>query len=394
MNGNNNLTSRHDSYYASPAKSSKQIVDGNYPNYMRNRPAPVKRGAWRIPAGHCLGAIGVVLLAIVVVIALIGVVEISKHRKAWEMVGETVTGLHNILVDGGGIISEFQEAWNSSNGTELLKRLLATDEYADDGSGIPYDAEYEKDKTTTTNNKEGDATTGSKHKSKEDLAEGIHNALGLVGDVRRSKFFYEWSLIGYHFNRILEKPETERAVKSLLSRSSDVMDQLDPVDLANIVAGMDIGPELKQALLAFTKIVGHVFGTPRTTTTTTNRQTKQGETQKTVIDRGMDALEKIAKMVNTPEAKLILTQFSKLKLQALVNQGQKGLNATTLAVEDFNRKHIMQRMDNIMIRSEEILGDIEEVVSGFEAQGVNIVLRPPQIHETTKPRLNNKKKLS
>ncbi len=362
-------------------------MDDEYPGYLRYRPAPVKRGAWRIATGHCLGAIGIVLLAIVVVIALIGVIEISKHRKAWEMMGETVTGLHDVLVNGGGIIDEFQEAWKASNGTELLKRLLATDEYADDGSLIPYDEEYERDKT----NKEEAEDTTTKHKSKEGLAEGLHNALGLVGDVRRSKFFYEWSLIGYHLNRILEKPETERAVKSLLSRSSDVMDQLDPVDLANIVAGMDLGPELKQALMAFTKIVGHIFGTA--TDSTTDRQTKQGEavvgidginTQKTVIDRGMDALEKIAKMINAPEAKLILAQLSQLKLQSLIDQGQKGLNATTLAVEDFNRKHIMQRMDSIMIRSEEILGDIEEVVSGFEAQGVNIVLQPPQIHKTTR----------
>ena len=377
--GNNNTQ------YTNPPP--KKIMDDEYPNYYRYRPAPVKRGAWRIATGHCLGAIGIVLLAIVAVIALIGVIEISKHRKAWEMMQETVTGLHDVLVNGGGIISEFQEAWDASNGTVLLKRLLAADEYADDGSLIPYDEEYERDKT---NKEEADDTT--KHKSKEGLAEGIHNALGLVGDVRRSKFFYEWSLIGYHLNRILEKPETERAVKSLLSRSSDVMDQLDPVDLANIVAGMDLGPELKQALMAFTKIVGHVFDTA-IPTTVTDRQTKQGDinTQKTVIDRGMDALEKIAKMINAPEAKLILAQLSQLKLQSLIDQGQKGLNATTLAVEDFNRKHIMQRMDSIMIRSEEILGDIEEVVSGFEAQGVNIVLRPPPIYKSPQRKLSKPK---
>ena len=85
-------------------------MDEEYPNYYRYRPAPVKRGAWRIATGHCLGAIGIVLLAIVAVIALIGVIEISKHRKAWEMMQETVTGLHDVLVNGGGIISEFQEA--------------------------------------------------------------------------------------------------------------------------------------------------------------------------------------------------------------------------------------------------------------------------------------------
>ena len=393
MDGNTLVSRQHsggsgNAYYASPPPhiSKKVIVDGDYPNYLRYRRPPVKQGAWKIATGHCLGAIGVVLLAIVAVIALIGVIEISKHRKAWEMMGETVVGLHNVLVDGGGILSDFREAWKDNNGTELLKRLLARDEYEDDGSLIPYDEEYERDKAN--HNHKAD-----KHhrKSKEDLANGIHNVLGLVGDIRRSKFFYEWSLIGYHCNQILEKPETERAVKSLLSRSSDVMDQLDPVDLANIVAGMDLGPELKQALLAFTKIVSHIFGTPPTTTTTENidRQTKQGEVtsvvlpQKTVIDRGMDALEKIAKIVNAPEAKLILAQFSKLQLQPLINQGQKTLNATTMAVEDFNRKHIMKRMDNIMIRSEEILGGIEEVVNGFESQGVNIVLRPPLKTTTT-----------
>ncbi len=375
---------RPTTYYTTPP--SKKIVDDGYPNYLRDRPPPVKRGAWRIATGHCLGAIGVVLLAIVAVIALIGVIEISKHRKAWEMMEETVTGLHDVLVNGGGIINEFQEAWKASNGTELLKRLLAADEYAEDGSQIPYDEEYERDKTNKEEEEAGDA---NKHKSKEGLAEGIHNALGLVGDVRRSKFFYEWSLIGYNLNRILEKPETERAVKSLLSRSSDVMDQLDPVDLANIVAGMDLGPELKQALMAFTKIVSHIFGKP----VITDRQTKEGtavvqQQQQTVIDRGMDALEKIAKMINAPEAKLILAQLSQLKLQSLIDQGQKGLNATTLAVEDFNRKHIMQRMDSIMIRSEEILGDVEEIVSGFEAQGVNIVLRPPPIYKSPQRKLN------
>ena len=74
----------------------------------------------------------------------------------------------------------------------------------------------------------------------------------------------------------MEKPETNRALKSLLSRSSDVMDQLDPVELANIVAGMDLGPELKQALLAFTKIVGHIFGEAGSTTRQINQQ-QQGK---------------------------------------------------------------------------------------------------------------------
>ena len=376
MNGNGLPLRRHPANetnpyaYASPA-SNKQIVDEGYPEYMRKRPPPVKNGAWRITMGHCLGTIGILLLTIVAVIALIGVVEISKHRKAWEMVGETVSGLHDVLVNGGGMMEEFQQTWKDINGTSLLKKILARDEYAEDGSWFPQDAEYERDKQSA-------AADAGKTKPKQDFIVGFHNALGLLGDVRRSKFFYEWALIGYHFNQILEKPETDRAVKSLLTRSSDVMDQLDPIDLANIVAGMNLGPELKQALLAFTKIVAHIFGE----TAVTGRQTKQGtaaaiETPKTVIDRGMDALEKISQMITAPEAKLLLVQFSKLKLQSLVDQGQKGLNATTLAVEDFNRKHIMQRMDNIMIRSEEILGDVEEVVRGFEAQGVNIVLQPP-----------------
>ncbi len=376
MNGTGQPLRRHPANemnpyaYASAAGSNKQIVDEGYPEYMRKRPPPVKNGAWRITMGHCLGTIGILLLTIVAVIALIGVVEISKHRKAWEMVGETVTGLHDVLVNGGGMMEEFQQTWIDINGTSLLKKLLARDEYAEDGSWFPQDAEYERDKQS--------AAGGSKQTNpKQDFIVGFHNALGLLGDVRRSKFFYEWALIGYHFNQILEKPETDRAVKSLLIRSSDVMDQLDPVDLANIVTGMDLGPELKQALSAFTKIVGHIFGE----TAVTDRQTKQGaaaaETPKTVIDRGMDALEKISQMITAPEAKLLLVQFSKLKLQSLVDQGQRGLNATTMAVEDFNHKHMMQRMDNIMIRSEEILGDVEEVVRGFEAQGVNIVLQPP-----------------
>ena len=139
-----NTNAGNNTQYTNPP--SKKIMDDKYPNYYRYRPAPVKRGAWRIATGHCLGAIGIVLLAIVAVIALIGVIEISKHRKAWEMMEETVTGLHDVLVNGGGIISEFQGAWKASNGTELLKRLLAADEYADDGSLIPYDEEYERDK--------------------------------------------------------------------------------------------------------------------------------------------------------------------------------------------------------------------------------------------------------
>ena len=299
MNGTGQPLRRHPANemnpyaYASAAGSNKQIVDEGYPEYMRKRPPPVKNGAWRITMGHCLGTIGILLLTIVAVIALIGVVEISKHRKAWEMVGETVSGLHDVLVNGGGMMEEFQQTWKDINGTSLLKKILARDEYAEDGSWFPQDAEYERDKQSA-------AADAGKTKPKQDFIVGFHNALGLLGDVRRSKFFYEWALIGYHFNQILEKPETDRAVKSLLTRGSDVMDQLDPVDLANIVAGMDLGPELKQALSAFTKIVAHIFGE---TTVTTGRQTKQGTaaaviaTPKTVIDRGMDALEKISQMI-------------------------------------------------------------------------------------------------
>ncbi len=361
-------------------------ADSDYAHLLE-RPAPVKNRGHVITVGHCLATVIIVLLAIVAIIALLALVEISEHRKGLEMMGETMVGLHALMVDGGGMASDARKAWKAANGTALLKRLLAADEYSDDGSAVPYDEDYERDHAS--NGKEGES-------AKEDLASGIHNALGLIGDVRRSKFFYEWSLIGYHFNKIMEKPETERAVRSVMIRSSDVMDELDPKEVARIIGGMDVGPELKKALLAFAQVAVQVFGLshPHHSNEDSDRETKEGGDSKhkhkkkeAVIDRLMNALEKIAVVAGTPQTKLLLERLSKLQLQSLIDQGQRSLNATTMTVMDFNRRHMMGRVDGIMARSEEILGELEEMVGGFERQGVSITLRPPTSRKPKRIRL-------
>ncbi len=353
-------------------------------DYLLERPAPVKNRGHVITVGHCLATVIIVLLAIVAIIALLALVEISEHRKGLEMMGETMVGLHALMVNGGGMVSDAHRAWKAANGTSLLKKLLAADEYSDDGSAVPYDEDYERDHAS--NGKEGAST-------KEDLASGIHNALGLIGDVRRSKFFYEWSLIGYHFNKILEKPETERAVRSVMIRSSDVMDELDPKEVARIIGGMDVGPELKKALLAFAQVAVQVFGLSHPHEDS-DRETKEGGDSKhnnkkkeAVIDRLMNALEKIAVVAGTPQTKLLLERLSKLQLQSLIDQGQRSLNVTTMTVMDFNRRHMMGRVDGMMARSEEILGELEEMVGGFERQGVSITLRPPTSRKPKRIRL-------
>lgn len=375
--------------------STYRNIDTDYPAYLLERPPPVKNRGYVITVGHCLATIIIVLLAIVAAIALLGLIEISEHRKAWEMMGETMVGLHSLMVDGGGIVSDAHKAWKAANGTVLLKKLLALDEYSEDGSAVPYDEDYERDHVSKP-----PPHHDHKKKSKEDLASGIHNALGLVGDMRRSKFFYEWSLIGYHFNKILEKPETERAVRSVMIRSSDVMDELDPKDMARIIGGMDVGPELKKALLAFAQAAIQVFGLSHhhhhhdDGDAAIDRETKEGgeasdkppskhKKKEAVIDRLMNALEKIAVVAGTPQAKLLLERLSKLQLQSLIDQGQRSLNATTMTVVDFNRRHMMGRVDGIMARSEEILGELEEMVGGFERQGVSITLRPPPVDPST-----------
>ncbi len=369
-------------------------VDMDYPVYLKNRPPPVRRGGWIITPGHCMAFIIIVLLAIIATIALLAMIEISEHRKGYEMITETMGGLHTLIVEGGGMASDIHKAWKAANGTELLKRLLALDEYADDGSAVPYDEEYERDRANKPPHHH-------KH-SKDDMATGIHNALGLVGDLRRSKFFYQWSMIGYHFNKILAKPEADRAVQTLLVRSSDVMDELDPVDVARIIGGMDVGPELKEALLAFARMVIKVFGLSDEHHhhkhhqtgeggDAKDRETKEGgeakgkKPKEVVITRVMNSLDTIAMVASTPQVKRLLETLSKLHLQALIDQSQRSLNVSTTTVVEFNRRHMMERADDMMAKSEEILGDVEKMV-GDIGQGVSITLKPSKPKSKPKPK--------
>lgn len=360
-----------------------QNADVEYPAYPKSgfRPSlPVKKRDHTILAGHICVLIIIVLLTILVVIALVGSIGIYNSKKVHVM-WETVVAVHSMTQEGGSLLTDIRTAWDAANGTMLFERLLAADEYADDGSVIPYDDSYSRDHHSQSDEKPD--------KKKSDMADGIHNVLGVAGDMRRSKIFLQLAIMSYRINQILKKPEAERAVRSFLVKSAEVMNNLDPVKTARIMEGMDVGPELKQALLAFAQVSLRVFGVGEhhkhhdggesTSAPNAHKDVEPGgkeeeegnskEKKQVIIERLINVMEKMAMIGATPQVGVLLENISQLKLQKLIDQGEHSLNETTSIIADLRRRHIVERIDNMAIMTEEILGT-------FEDQGITITLRP------------------